>query len=101
MSNTTLEKKEQKIAALIAALAHLGPMRPGSLTVQYRNPKERKTPFHQISYTRKGKGRSEYVRPESLPAIQKEVLTHKKFRLLVEQIIDLSLEVSRLRHQRD
>lgn len=100
MSITALEKKQQKIKALVAALGDLGPMRPGTLSVQYRNPRERKTPFHQISYTRKGKGRSEYVRPEILPAIKKEVDTHKKFRHMVEQIIDLSLEASRLRHQR-
>jgi len=101
MSIAVLKKKEQKITTLVAALADLGPMRPGTLSVQYRNPRERKTPFHQISYTRKGKGRSEYVRPENLPAIKKEVETHKKFRNLVEQIIDLSLEASRLRHQRE
>lgn len=100
MSITALKKKEQKIATLVAALADLDHMRPGTLSVQYRNPRERKTPFHQISYTRKGKGRSEYVRPESLHAIKKEVETHKKFRLMVEQIVDLSLEASRLRHQR-
>jgi hypothetical protein len=52
MSNNVLKKKEQKIATLVTALADLGPMRPGTLSVQYRNPDERKTPFHQISYTR-------------------------------------------------
>jgi hypothetical protein len=26
-------------------------MRPGTLTVQYRKPAEKKTPFHQLSYT--------------------------------------------------
>jgi len=101
MSTATMKKKEQKIAALLSALADLGPMRPGTLSVQYRNPGARKTPFHQISYTRKGKGRSEYVRPESIPAIKKELQTHKKFRRIVEQIVDLSLEASRLRHRRD
>jgi hypothetical protein len=100
MSNSTLKKKEQKIATLVAALADLGPMRPGTLSLQYRNPRERKTPFHQISYTRKGRGRSEYVRPESLSAIKKELETHKKFRRIMELIVDLSLEASQLRHQR-
>ena len=75
-------------------------MRPGTLTVQYRNPAERKTPFHQLSYTHKGRSRSEYVRPESLRAVEKEVDTYKKFRRLIEEITDLSLEASRLRHKR-
>ncbi len=100
MSTTALRKKERKIASLITALAQLGAMRPGTLTVQYRNPGERKRPFHQISYTHKGRGRSEYVRPESLPAVRREIAAYKKFRCLVEGIIDLSLEASRLRHKR-
>ena len=100
MSTTMLAKKEQKIGTLVTELAKLGAMRPGTLTVQYRNPGERKTPFHQISYTRKGRSRSEYVRPESLPAIRREVAAYKTFRRLVEKIIDLSLEASHLRHKR-
>ena len=100
MSTTKLEKQEQKIAALAAQLAKLGAMRPGTLTVQYRNPSERKTPFHQISYTRKGRSRSEYVRPECLSAVRREVAAYKTFRHLIEKIIDLSLEASRLRHKR-
>ena len=100
MSTTPLGKKEEKIRSLVASLAKLGAMRPGTLTVQYRNPSEQKTPFHQISYTRKGKSRSEYVRSGNLPAVRREVAAYKTFRRLVEQIIDLSLEASRLRHRR-
>jgi hypothetical protein len=100
MSTTELQKKETKIRALVAKLTRLGAMRPGTLSVQYRDPVERKTPFHQISYTHKGRSRSEYVRPESLPAVTKEVAAYKKFRRLLEEIIDLSLEASRLRHKR-
>jgi len=100
MSTTQLAKKEEQIRSLVAGLANFGAMRPGTLTVQYRNPGERKTPFHQISYTRKGRSRSEYVRPENLPAVRSEVATYKKFRRVVDQIIDLSLEASRLRHRR-
>jgi hypothetical protein len=100
MSTTQLDKKEATIRSLMAALAKLGAMRPGTLSVQYRNPGKRKTPFHQISYTRKGRGRSEYVRPENIPAVRREVAAYKTFRRLVEQIIDLSLEASRLRHRR-
>lgn len=101
MSTTQLGIKEKKIRALVASLTKLGAMRPGTLTVQYRHPGERKTPFHQISYTRKGRSRSEYVRSDCLPAVRRELAAYKKFRRLVEQIIDLSLEASRLRHRRE
>lgn len=99
--SSELEQKKKKIRALCGHIMKLGAMRPGTLTVQYRNPKERKSPFHQLSYTHKGKSRSEYVRPESLAAIRSEIDAYKKFRLLVEDITDLSLEASRLRHKRE
>ena len=99
--STELEKKEKTIHDLLAGLATLGAMRPGTLTVKYRNPAEKKTPFHQLSYTRKGRSRSEYVRPENLAAIRREVENYRKFRTLVEEVTELSLEVSRLRHRRD
>ncbi|MEI7903203.1 MAG: DUF6788 family protein [bacterium] len=99
--STELEKKEKEIRALLAGMAKLGAMRPGTLTVQYRNPAEKKTPFNQLSYTHKGRSRSEYVRPENLAAVRREVVTYKKFRILIEEVTELSLEASRLRHKRE
>ena len=99
--STELEKREKKVRALLARMAKLGAMRPGTLTVQYRNPTEKKTPFHQLSYTHKGKSRSEYVRPENLAAVKREVETYKKFRTIIETVTDLSLEASRLRYKRE
>ena len=98
--STELERKEKKVRTLCAQIAKLGAMRPGTLTVQYRNPKEKKTPFHQLSYTHKGRSRSDYVRLDSFAAVKKEVDAYKKFRLLVQEVTDLSLEASRLRHKR-
>ena len=99
--STELEIKEKEIRALLARITRLGAMRPGTLTVQYRNPAEKKTPFHQLSYTHKGRSRSEYVRPENFAAVRKEVETYKRFRTLVEAVTELSLETSRLRHKRE
>ena len=98
--STELDEKERKVRGLLAWMAKLGAMRPGTLTVQYRNPAEKKTPFNQLSYTYKGRSRSEYVRPDNLAAVKREVETYKKFRLLVEKVTELSLEASRLRHKR-
>ena len=99
--STQLERTENRIRALLAGIGKLGAMRPGTLTVQYRNPAEKKTPFHQLSYTHRGRSRSEYVRPESLPAVRREVESYKKFKTLVAAVIELSLEASRLRHKRE
>jgi len=95
-----INKKENKIRALLNKLSELGAMRPGTLSVQYRNPKEKKTPFHQLSYTHKSKSHSEYVRTENLSAVKAEIENYKKFRLIVEEITELSLDASRLRHKR-
>ena len=99
--STELERTEKRIRGLLAGMAKLGAMRPGTLTVQYRNPAEKKTPFHQLSYTHKGRSRSEYVRPESLATVRKEVETYKKFKALLEVVTELSLEASKLRHKRE
>ena len=99
MSNK-LENTEQRIRALLARMTSLGAMRPGTLSVQYRDPARKKTPFYQLSYTHQGKSRSEYVRPESLSPIRREVQTYREFRRLIEQVTALSLQASRLRHKR-
>jgi hypothetical protein len=99
--STQLETKEKRIRTLLAKMTALGAMRPGTLSVQYRNPAEKKTPFNQLSYTHKGQSRSEYVRPECLTAVRREVATYKKFRCLVNEVADLSLEASRLRHKKE
>jgi hypothetical protein len=98
--STELEKREKRVRVLLARMTALGAMRPGTLSVQYRNPTKKKRPFNQLSYTHKGKSRSEYVRPESLAVVRREVETYKKFRLLIQEVTDLSLEASRLRHKR-
>ena len=88
---------EARIGRIKHELMALGPMRPGSLTRQYRDPKTKKRPFHQISYTHKGRGRSEYVRLESLVQVRRETANFKRFRKLAEQWVELSLKLSLLR----
>ena len=100
MATTKLDKLEARIVARKKTLAQTGHMRPGKLSVQYRNPREQKIPFNQISYTLDGKSRSEYVRSESLEVVQRELAEYKRFKDIVEELIRLSLKASRLRHAR-
>lgn len=60
---TKLKRVEDQIERIKQELVALGFMRPGSITRQYRFPKERRRPFYQISYTYCMRSRSEYVRP--------------------------------------
>lgn len=95
--STSTAKIEEKITRVKKQLAELGPMRPGSVSRQYRDPKEKKRPFYQISYTHRMKSRSEYVRPENLPAIRAETANFRKFRKLVDRWTDLSLDLSQIK----
>ena len=91
-----IEKLEAKIRKIQGELMATGPMRPGTLSQQYRKPAEKAGPFWQLSYTYQMKSRSEYVRPESLARIRKETANFKKWKALLEKWTALELERSQL-----
>ena len=72
-------------------------MRPGAISRQYRNPKEKKGAFYQISYTHRMKSRSEYLKPENLAAVRRETANFRRFRKLMNRWVDLALKLSQLR----
>lgn len=99
---------ERKIARIRRALGTLGDLRPGSLSEQYNvcgvagcrckaSPPQRHGPYHQLSFTRKGKATSRFVRREELPAVQAQLQNYARLRKLVDQWIDLGIELSTLR----
>ena len=95
--STQLRRREEQIEGVKREILALGPMRPGSITQQYRQPKEQKRPFYQISYTHRMQSRSEYVRPEHLAALRKETATFKRFKKLIDRWVNLALAASQLR----
>lgn len=95
--STQLERTEERIRKIREELLALGPMRPGSITRQYRLPKEKKRPFYQISYTHRMRGRSEYIRPENLAALRRETANFKHFKKLIDRWVALALTASQLR----
>jgi hypothetical protein len=96
MSQNRTQQIEQRIDRIKRALLEIGPMRPGSLTRQYKDPQHPTGAYWQISYTRRMKSRTEYVRREWVKEIRRQIVTHKRFKRLVDQWIDLSIEHSRL-----
>ncbi len=96
MNQKRLQQIEKRIERIKAALQEIGPMRPGSLTRQYRDPETRTGGYWQISYTRRMKSRTEYVRKEWVTEIRKQIATHKRFRRLIDAWGDLSIEHSQL-----
>jgi hypothetical protein len=95
--STQLKKVEAQIEKIKHELLALGPMRPGSITRQYRFPKERTRPFYQISYTHHMQSHSEYVRRENLITLRKESANFRRFRKLIDRWVGLALTASQLR----
>jgi hypothetical protein len=99
---------ERQIAKVKRDLAALGDLRPGSLSTQYNvcgnpncrckaTPPQKHGPYYQVSFTRKGKGSSKFVRKEDLPAVRKQLKNYERMKLLMDRWIDLATELSNLR----
>jgi hypothetical protein len=99
MSEKRIQQIERRIERIKAALTRIGPMRPGSLTRQYKDRANQTGAYWQISYTRQMKSRTEYVREEWVPEVRRQIAMHKRFKRLIDQWIDLDIERSKLAMQ--
>jgi hypothetical protein len=99
---------EVEIWKLKEQLTGLGDLRPGSLSTQYNvcgspnckckaDPPQKHGPYYQVSFTRKGKGSSKFVKEEDLPAIREQLANYVRMKELVDHWIELSMELSNLR----
>jgi len=105
------EQLEAQIEKVKAELLKLGAMRPGSLSQQYsacQKPgckcvdplrPQKHGPFYKLSYTRRGKSTSQFVRPQFVPEVRKQLAAYKKFKVLTEQWVTLALELCKLQMQ--
>ena len=85
MTDKSLLRIEKQIEKIKQKLLDIGEMRPGSLTKQYRNAKEKKWEFFQLSYTHKMKSKTEYVRAPHVDDLTRQVDTYKRFKALIEK----------------
>lgn len=99
---------EQRITEVKRQLMELGELRPGSLSTQYNvcgspgcqckaSPPKRHGPYYQVSYTRKGKHSSRFVRQEELSAVREQLKNYARMKELVDRWIDLASKLSELR----
>jgi hypothetical protein len=86
-------KRREKVRE---ALLRLGPMRPGSLTRQYKDPQNQVGSYYQISYTHQMKSHTEYVRPGSVRRLRRETTEFKRFKKLIQEWIDLEIQRSKI-----
>ena len=96
MHQKRLQIIENQIARIKIKLQSIGSMRPGSLTQQYKTPKDKVGPFYQLSYTHHMKSRTEYVRPQFMAETKKQIAAYKRFRKLTDAWVDLAVEHAKL-----
>ena len=108
MSTHQMKTLEKQIEKTKMELSAIGDMRPGSLSTQYNvcgkpgcrckaTPPVKHGPYYQVSYTRKGKSSSKFVKKEDLPAVRKQLKNYERMKLLMDRWIDLAMELSILR----
>lgn len=85
---------ERRIEKIKQALAELGDMRPGSISVQTRAWGGK---YHQLSYTHQGKGRTEYVPPERVRHVKRQIANYRKFKELTNEWVGLAMELCKLK----
>lgn len=96
MTNKRLAQIERRIDKIKVELAEMGEMRPGSLTMQYKDPEAQSGSYYQLSYTLDMKSRTEYIRREHVSDIRRQIRNYKRFKKLSGAWIALSIEHSRL-----
>jgi hypothetical protein len=93
-----------------AALLTLGDLRPGALSEQYNtcrtpgcrckaDPPQRHGPYHQLSYSHRGRSRTENIRPEHIDAVTSQIANYHTLRDLIDQWIDAAIELDRVRRR--
>jgi hypothetical protein len=98
---------ERAIERVKRELCALGELRPGSLSQQYNVcgvkgchckafPPQKHGPYYQISFTRKRKSSSRFVRREELALVKQQLKNYQRLKQLVDEWIDLGTELSNL-----
>jgi hypothetical protein len=95
MQDKTLEICDRQIQALKAELATLGPLRPGSLSRQYRQPRQRQGAYYQVSYTLRMRSHTDYVRPNEVAQLRQELAAYRRFKQLTARWVQVALRRSR------
>jgi hypothetical protein len=96
MTRKRLAQIDKRIKNIRAEITLIEEMRPGSLTKQYKDPKQHTGAYYQLSYTLDMRSRTEYVRKECVGEIRRQIRNYKRFKKLNADWVALSIEHSRL-----
>jgi len=102
-----IQSLERQIDKVKRDLTRLDGLRMGSLSEQYNvcgtpgcrckaSPPEKHGPYYQLSYTRKGKSTTRFIRKPNLVMVERQLRNYASLRTLVDRWIDLAIELSDL-----
>lgn len=91
-----IEQITERIEEIKSEIQSLGDLRPGSISQQYKDPKNQKGGYYQINYMHKMKSRSDYVKKGFVDEMQTQIAEYKKLKLLMEEWIELGLNKSKI-----
>ena len=99
---------EDQIRKIKLQMDSLGDIRPGSLSRQYNvcgspkcrckeEPPKKHGPYYQVSFTRKGRSSSKFIKKQHLQAVRKQLKNYSRLRTLLDRWIELGTQLSELR----
>ena len=103
----TRRQIEARIGRIKREISELDGIHPGSLSQQYNvcgnaqcrckaDPPQKHGPYHQVSFTWRGKNTSRFVRKDDLKRVKREVTNYKRLRELTDEWIELTIELAKL-----
>jgi hypothetical protein len=107
----SISQIHQRIRAIKAELSELGPLHPGTLTEQYNvcgtpgcrckdpNNPVKHGPYHQLSFTWRGKSTSRFVREPRIELTQQKLANYKRLRELTNEWVGLEIALEALERE--
>lgn len=103
---------QRRIERIKRKLQQLGDLRPGTLSEQYNvcgnprcrckeTPPQKHGPYYQLSWSRKRKNTTRFIRPGSVASVKQQVRNYQQLRALVDQWIDAATELCELQLQQE
>jgi hypothetical protein len=91
-----IENIEIKIQNVKKMIMDIGEMRSGSLAQRFRKDRNNKSygKYWSLNYTLNGKGHTEYIRKELVNEVKILIKNYKKFRILTDKWVSLSIQLS-------
>lgn len=101
---------ERRIARIKERIAALGDIHPGTLSTQYNvcgtpgckckgSPPVKHGPYFQLSWGRKGKSTTRFIRAPQVPRIKSQLANYKLLHTLIDEWIEAAMEVGEIERQ--